>query len=315
MSELFSTQDPPVHVEVYTDGGCDPNPGPGGWAAIIRLEGREWVLQGNDPDTTNNRMELQAATAALALLERLLGRCQVDLYTDSQYVRQGITEWIDLWMRNGWQTINKEPVKNQDLWRTLHELSEAHHVAWHWQEGHAGHSLNERADRLATQALRLTRAKPAPRADGGPGVEVCIKVAGRGGEAQPCAWAAVLRMGENTRFLSGLAHAVTSNAVLIRAATESLQALKRPCRVTMCSDAEYLVKGASEWIKGWQTRGWQTKDGKPVANRAEWETLQAAAARHHVTWRLVVGEDVPPDMERAAQLAADKLAESHGQAT
>jgi len=94
MSELLSPRGQPVHVEVYTDGGCDPNPGPGGWAAIIRLEEREWVLQGNDPDTTNNRMELQAATAALALLERLLGRCQVDLYTDSQYTRQGITDGL-----------------------------------------------------------------------------------------------------------------------------------------------------------------------------------------------------------------------------
>jgi ribonuclease HI len=312
LSELFSLESQPVRAEVYTDGGCDPNPGPGGWAAIIRLGECEWVLHGNDPDTTNNRMELQAAVAALALLEKLLGHCQVVLYTDSQYLRQGITEWIDLWLRNGWRTSNKEPVKNQDLWRALHELAQAHGVTWHWLEGHAGHPFNERADQLATQALRTLRTKQTPEAEGQSAVEICIKVAGRGGEAQPCGWAAVLRMGENTRFLNGSTHGVTSNALLIRAATESLQALKRPCRVTVYSDAEYLARGAAEWIKGWQARGWQTKDGKPVANRAEWEALLAASARHHITWRIVTGDDAPPDMERAGQLAAEMVQDSPG---
>jgi len=300
---LFPQPNQPVHAEVYTDGGCDPNPGPGGWAAIIRLDGREWVLHGNDPDTTNNRMELQAAVAALALL-KLLGRCQVELYTDSQYLRQGITEWIDQWISNDWRTTNKEPVKNQDLWRALRELAQAHDVTWRWLEGHAGHPFNERADQLATQALRSLQTRRAPPvADNRPAVEICVKVAGRGG------WAAVLRMGENTRFLSGSHPDMTSNALLIRAATEGLQALTRPCRATIYSDAEYLVKGASEWIRGWQARGWQTKDGKPVAHRAEWEALLAAAARHSVTWQIVTGDDAPPDMERAAQLAAEVIEE------
>ncbi len=309
MNELLSLQaDQPLCAEVYTDGGCDPNPGPGGWAAIVRLGEREWVLHGNDPDTTNNRMELQAALAALALLERAVGRCRVDLYTDSQYVRQGITEWIEGWMRNGWRTRDKEPVKNQDLWCVLHQLTQAHDVTWHWLEGHAGHPLNERADQLATQALRSLRsftapAQHTPQVDRLTAVELCIKAAGRG-SGQPGAWAAVLRMGDHVRDLSGSDAAATINALLIRAATQGLQALTRPCRVTVYSDAEYLVKGASQWIKGWQARGWQTKDGKPVANRAEWEALHEAAARHQVAWQVVAGENAPPDMERAAHLAA-----------
>ncbi len=320
MNELFPLEEgEPVQAEVYTDGGCEPNPGPGGWAAIIRLGEREWVLYGSDLNTTNNRMELQAAIAALALLERSVGRCQVELYTDSQYLRQGITEWIDLWIRKGWRTNDREPVKNQDLWRALHQLTQAHEVAWHWLEGHAGHPFNERADQLATQARRLGRStrQPAQSPAGGrpaenlSAVEVCLRAAGRG-STQPGVWAAVLRSGDNTRDLSGTEQGATTNALLIRAAAQALRALTRPCRVTVYSDAEYLIKGASQWIRGWQARGWQTKDGKPVANRADWEALLEAAGQHNVTWQIVTDETAPPDMERAAQVASEALEELAG---
>ncbi|MBN1890833.1 MAG: ribonuclease HI [Thermoflexales bacterium] len=298
-------------VQVYTDGSCDPNPGPGGWAAIVRVDEREWVLHGSDPATTNNRMELQAAIAALALLDRLLGGCQVELHTDSQYLRRGVTEWIGKWLRNGWQTQDEEPVKNQDLWQTLHQLSRVHQVTWRWLEGHAGHPLNERADRLARQARRSlgsrrVEADPRDQSPAGAGlapVDISIKAGGGGG--RPGVWAAVLRTGDHVRDLCGSDTSATTNALLIRAAAEALRALTRPCRVTVYSDAEYLVKGASQWIKGWQARGWQTKDGKPVANRAEWESLLEAAARHAVTWRVVDEESAPPDMERAALVASE----------
>ncbi|MBN1178151.1 MAG: ribonuclease HI [Anaerolineae bacterium] len=302
--------DTPPRVEVYTDGGCDPNPGPGGWGAIIRWGDREWVLSGNDPDTTNNRMELHAAAAALALLEGLLGRCQVDLYTDSQYTRQGITEWIDGWIRRGWQTRDKSPVKNQDLWRVLHRLAQAHDVTWHWLEGHAGHPLNERADWLATEARRaLSRGPGAPdarrRVDGDlPSVEICVKASG-GGSGKPGGWGAVLRMGEHTRTLSGAGAAATVNAMLVRGAAKALDALTKPCRVALYSDAEYLIKGASAWVKGWQARGWRTRDDKPVANREEWEALLEAARPHQVTWLMAQGDAVPADLSQAGELAAE----------
>jgi ribonuclease HI len=188
----------PPQVDVYTDGGCDPNPGPGGWGAIIHWDNREWTLSGNDPDTTNNRMELHAAAAALALLEGILGHCQVSLHTDSQYLRQGITEWIDGWVGRGWRTSDKQPVKNQDLWRVLHRLAQAHDVTWHWLKGHAGHPLNERADNLATEALRALQRKQGepdahqPGDDGRSGVEICVKVSCRGAQGQG-GWGAVLR--------------------------------------------------------------------------------------------------------------------------
>jgi len=301
----------PSRVDVYTDGGCDPNPGPGGWGAVIRWGDRQWLLSGNDPDTTNNRMELHAAAAALALLQGLLGRCQVDIHTDSQYLRQGITSWIDAWVGRGWRTRDNQPVKNQDLWRVLYRLSHAHDVTWHWLKGHAGHPLNEHADRLATEARRALHHAPRgpgqsdgpqPAGDGWPSVEIYVKASCRGTEGLG-GWGAVLRKGDHTKSLSGGEPSTTANAMLIRGAAEALRALTQPCRVRLYSDAKYLVDGASRWVKGWQARGWQTREGKPVANRAEWEALMEAARPHRVAWMLVQGEDVPADLTTAGELA------------
>jgi ribonuclease HI len=137
-------------VEVFTDGACSGNPGPGGWGAILRWRGEERELYGGEPQTTNNRMELMAAIMALETLKRPLA---VDLYTDSQYVRQGITEWMRKWKINGWKTADKKPVKNAELWQRLEEAASRHDVTWHWVRGHAGHPENERADELARRAI------------------------------------------------------------------------------------------------------------------------------------------------------------------
>lgn len=135
-------------IEIYTDGACSGNPGPGGWGAILRWKGHEKELYGGERETTNNRMELMAAIQALESLKRASA---VDLYTDSTYVRDGITSWIHGWKRNGWKTAAKKPVKNEDLWRRLDSAIAAHSVEWHWVKGHAGHPENERADELARQ--------------------------------------------------------------------------------------------------------------------------------------------------------------------
>ena len=140
-------------VIIYSDGGSDPNPGIGGWAAILRFGEHEKVLTGNDPDTTNNRMELQAAIGALSALKR---PCSIEFYTDSEYVRKGITEWIEGWAANNWQKKGK-PIRNADLWRTLWPLVKKHEIDWHWVKGHAGNEYNERCDQLARQArLEIT---------------------------------------------------------------------------------------------------------------------------------------------------------------
>jgi ribonuclease HI len=133
-------------VEIFTDGACKGNPGPGGWGAIIRSGGKEKEISGGEALTTNNRMELLAAIRALEALKR---PCQVDLTTDSVYVRDGITKWIHGWQRNGWRTADRKPVKNADLWQELLDAAAPHSVNWHWVKGHAGHPENDRADRLA----------------------------------------------------------------------------------------------------------------------------------------------------------------------
>ena len=137
-------------VEIFTDGACRGNPGPGGWGAILRSNGRERELYGGERDTTNNRMELVAAISALEALKR---PCQVTLTTDSQYVRKGITEWLHGWKRNGWKTAAKKPVKNAELWQALDAAASRHEIDWRWVKGHAGHAENERADALANRGI------------------------------------------------------------------------------------------------------------------------------------------------------------------
>jgi ribonuclease HI len=137
-------------VEIFTDGACKGNPGPGGWGALLRCAGVEKSLCGGEANTTNNRMELMAAIEGLSALKE---PCQVILTTDSQYVRKGITEWLAGWKRNGWRTAAKAPVKNADLWQRLDEQNQRHHVDWQWVRGHTGHRENEIADTLANQGI------------------------------------------------------------------------------------------------------------------------------------------------------------------
>ena len=136
-------------VEIFTDGACKGNPGPGGWGAVIRSVSHEKELSGGDPITTNNRMELLAAIRALEALKR---PCEVILATDSNYVREGITRWIHGWQRNGWRTAGRKPVKNADLWQELLQAAAPHRIQWNWVKGHSGHPENERADQLACDA-------------------------------------------------------------------------------------------------------------------------------------------------------------------
>lgn len=153
-----------IEVEIYCDGACRGNPGPGGWGALLRTEGREKRLYGAEPHTTNNRMELQGAIEALRVLKT---ECCVVLWTDSQYVKKGMTEWLVGWKARGWRNAAKEPVKNVDLWKMLETEAARHRVDWRWVKGHAGHEGNEIADQLANQAvdemlglaLRMTEQK------------------------------------------------------------------------------------------------------------------------------------------------------------
>ncbi len=138
------------NVTIHTDGGCQPNPGPGGWAAVLQYGAHTKELSGFEPETTNNRMELLATIGALELLRE---RCAIELFTDSTYVRNGITKWIHGWKKNGWKTAEREPVKNAELWRRLDIAAARHEISGRWLKGHAGHALNERCDVLAGEAI------------------------------------------------------------------------------------------------------------------------------------------------------------------
>lgn len=139
-----------VKVEIYTDGACRGNPGPGGWGALLVSGGQEREIYGGEPATTNNRMELTAAIEALTALKR---SCEVVLYTDSTYVQKGISEWLASWKNRGWKTAARKPVKNADLWQALDLAAQRHQIEWRWVKGHAGHIGNERADELANRGL------------------------------------------------------------------------------------------------------------------------------------------------------------------
>lgn len=143
-------------VELFTDGACLGNPGPGGWGALLRFGDREKELSGGEPMTTNNRMELMAAIAGLEALKR---PCRVELTTDSQYVKRGVQEWMARWRANGWRTSDKQPVKNRELWERLSAAIAGHDVSWHWVKGHAGHAENERVDALAREAALAVQEK------------------------------------------------------------------------------------------------------------------------------------------------------------
>ena len=146
-------------VEIHTDGACSGNPGPGGWGAVLRWRDQSRELSGFAPATTNNRMELEAAITALETLKRPM---TVAIYTDSNYLRQGITAWLPAWKARGWRTADKQPVKNQDLWERLERALRGHRIDWHWVKGHSGNPDNERADALARAAIRAGRAGAAP---------------------------------------------------------------------------------------------------------------------------------------------------------
>jgi ribonuclease HI len=292
---------PEEHVVIYTDGACDPNPGPGGWAAILRSGPHEKVISGSHPDTTNNRMELQAALSALRALKR---PCHVTLHTDSEYVRQGITEWLPAWRRQGWRTGGRRPVQNQDLWQALATAAEEHRVEWRWVRGHAGDPLNERADRLARAAIpgRSPSVMSEPEQ-----VENSVLLYTRAsclGSSGPGGWAVVRRRGDEISSQSGSVAEATANEMELLAAIKGLESLQEQEQVHVYTVSQYLHQGITRWVDGWQARGWQTKQGQPVRHKRLWLTLLETIRDHQVEWILLPKNDRPAESEQAATLAA-----------
>jgi ribonuclease HI len=284
-------------VILYTDGGADPNPGTGGWAAILidPASGKAREISGGEPRTTNNRMEL---TAAIRGLEALKRPCRVYLFTDSLYLRKGITQWLSGWVARGWRRKDGE-LQNEDLWRRLAELVERHEVHWDWVRGHSGNPWNERADELAT--LEIRRQKGGTARSAKPDAEVFLRVscAGRKG-----GWAALVRRGDEETVLSGGLAATTANQLDLLGAIAALESLPPGTSVAVHSGSDYLRNGATRWIEGWKRKGWKTQEGQPVQNRDLWERLEQAMAARRVTWPEVKGSDLP-EMKTLGKVAKE----------
>jgi ribonuclease HI len=265
-----------MRVTIYTDGGADPNPGVGGWAAILIAGGHEKLLQGSERWTTNNRMELQAAVAALSALTK---PAEVDLYTDSEYLSKGITEWIERWSKADFKRKGK-PIPNADLWQILWELEREHQVEWHWVRGHSGNDLNERVDRLA----RLAREEIAPvvKVDvDAPNLFVRASCRGNPG---PGGWGAVLEFLGETEQTSGSDPNTTNNRMELTGVVEGLRMLPENSTVIVHTTSDYVYTGATRWIKGWRKRDWRKKDGKPISNLDLWQELDRLMANYAIRW-------------------------------
>jgi ribonuclease HI len=285
-------------ITIYTDGGADPNPGAGGWAAILLdlAGGKVRELSGGEPRATNNRMEL---TAAIRGLEALKRPCRVRLYTDSLYLRKGITEWLPGWIARGWRRKDGE-LQNEDLWRRLAELIREHEVRWDWVKGHAGNRWNERADELATLEIRKQKGGRAAAAER-PEAEVFLRVScakGKGG------WAALIRRGGREELLAGGFSPVTPNQLDLLAAIAAVESLPPGTSVALHTGSDYLRNGATRWIAGWKRRGWKTQEGQPVLNRDLWERLEKALATRRVTWPETKGQELPEMKELGARAKA-----------
>ncbi len=233
-------------------------------------------------------------TAAIRALETLLQPCRVRMFTDSQYLKKGITQWLPGWIARGWKRKDGE-LQNEDLWRRLAELVREHEIHWGWVRGHAGNRWNERADQLATQEIRKLKAarSSAKGAAAGPqpAARVFLRVScsrGQGG------WAALIRQnGQETALSGAAASGITPNRLDLIAATEALERVPPGTHVAIYTGSDYLRNGSTRWLPAWKRRGWKTQEGAPVSNRDLWERLDAAMATRNVEWPSVQGEEMP----------------------
>lgn len=280
-------------VTIYTDGGASPNPGPGGWGVVLIFDqnGTEHTreLSGGEADTTNNRMELTAAIQALQALKK---PCIVELHTDSQYLKKGITEWMDGWLATDFK---KGKIQNVDLWQQLAATTKHHTIHWHWVKGHAGNVYNERVDTLATRAMaKFQTTAPAeviPAAE----IRAYLRVSCTGAPGVG-AWAVLLSdHGHNTVLTGG--HPKTNSARLdLLAAIAALEAIPAGESAQVFTTNSYLRDGITQWVSGWKKSGWRKKTGGEVQYRNLWQHLDHLASRRKIQWILVKDNDMSPEM-------------------
>lgn len=267
-----------MKVTIYSDGGADPNPGYGGWGAVLIYGKHEKKIKGSAKDTTNNRMELSAAIGALKALTR---PCEVDFYTDSQYLRRGITEWIDDWAATDFKRKG-EKIPNSDLWKKLHLLIEPHNITWNWVKGHSGNHYNEIVDKLATEA----RLEITPQFGLNPNLATLYVRGSCRGNPGPGGWAFILNLPDGNSIKEyGMEKATTNNRMEIVAALEGLSAVpKNMDSLQVVTVSDYLFMGATQWINGWKKKNWVKKGGKAVSNADLWQTIDQYSKTLKISW-------------------------------
>lgn len=289
-------------VIIYTDGACDPNPGPGGWAAVLRFGEHEKELKGAEKSTTNNRMELTAVISALNALKQ---PCQVQLCTDSQYVQRGVTEWLAGWKAKGWKKV-----QNRDLWEQLDAAIQRHAIEWQWVRGHAGNALNERVDRLAVSMIpRSTLPLDDPNATHIFTGVSCLGPSGPGG------WAVLLRVSGSVETLTGREEKTSANRLHLLSALKGLEAAPAHQPVHLYTPSDYVAQGAQQWARTWAAQGWRTKDGQPVKHRELWQAIVAQSKLQAVNWHCLKDEIRPAESQQAEALARETAHSSHSNTT
>jgi len=287
---------------IYTDGACSPNPGPGGWGAVIISPDKAvQEIFGSTQHTTNNRMELRAAIESL---KHLPEGCPATIFSDSKYLQQGITLWFEKWLKSNWQTMAGSNVQNKDLWKDLIRAAEKHHITWNWIKGHADNDFNNRADELARKAVPRD---PLPLTDNN-SIHLYTSVSystlsKKGG------WAVILRYREKRKVLSGTVAQTTSNRMHIHGTLAGLTAIRHPLPINIYTFSGYLRDGLSRWLDQWAQHGWLTREGLPVKHDDLWKQLHSLKKRYTVKCFLTDKTSPPCEVQEAKLLAQEVLQE------
>ncbi len=302
MADTHSTSE----LVIYTDGACSPNPGPGGWGAVIIRDGAiVSELSGSEERSTNNRMEL---TAAVEVLRSIKETARIDLYTDSVYLKSGITDWINKWQLNDWRTADRKEVKNSDLWRQLLEQIERHQVQFHWIKGHGVDPHNIRADELAVAARKSEGAAARPGSSSSSlfadrihlFTGVTCKHATRVG-----GWSVILNWRSHVKILGEGCQGMSANQLYLVAVINGLASLKKELPVDVHTHSGYLHDGAAIWLSGWKNRKWRTREGDEVSNKELWLQLDALLSRYEVTFYLEDKTEPYCFLQEAKELARE----------
>lgn len=287
------------NLVIYAGGGAKPSSnGPGGWAALVIRDDAIEEMSGYEAGTSNSRMNLMAVFMAIEALE---DSSKIEFYTESPYVRRGITQWLAKWLKTGWRMTNNQPVQNQDLWEGLYEMMQTHDIRWRWGKIAPSNLYKKRVDELASAAREHRSAPPMIplTANGQVKADTHIYVFSSflGGS-----WGAVIVNKSGVQELQGNEANTTGNQAIMIACAKILKSLTVPQTIAIYTDNEYLVNGMSKWLHGWIKNDWRTTSGDPVKNQEQWKQLQAAALPYTIAWIYSIDFN-NPYVERANNLA------------